>query len=227
MPRIKAENLPLKERKKYFVTLFVRAAGAEDQIADCERKASLKPGTGKKLLQDKAVKAEVHAKLEPIRQEKIRQQTLTEAADKAYLAHQQSLAAAVDKLDTIDPAVLNRHLMMGVLALDWNIWPKEKLDVIKAAYVVAGTLQSNSVSRVIPADNPNTDAPGAGIYQPLFAKLRAGTPSELPSQNGSESQDEVFDLIPQPKPAPAPPIPVVPEPLQAEHQPTTITVEVE
>ena len=54
----------------------------------------------------------------------------------------------------IELDVLDDQLMQGVVGLPWDVFPKEKLDAIKAAYVVFGTLESGNTRRLIPHEKP-------------------------------------------------------------------------
>ena len=73
---MKAQNLTDKEREKYFISLYVKRGAAEEKIPDAERRASLEPGTGHRILQRRKVQEEIKARLEPVRLEQMRRQLL-------------------------------------------------------------------------------------------------------------------------------------------------------
>jgi hypothetical protein len=80
------------------------------------------------------------------------------------------LAMTSQQLIKIENEVLEHQLMSMVVGLDCNIFPREKLDAIIAAYVVNGTLESKGMRRVT---TPETRESG-GMYMSLFERLRRG-----------------------------------------------------
>jgi hypothetical protein len=86
--RTKIQNKSAKEKQQFFINLYVKHGGIEQKIAYCERRATLKPGSARKILAKKAVQEQIKAKLEPVRLEQMRQATITEAVVKAKAAYQ-------------------------------------------------------------------------------------------------------------------------------------------
>jgi hypothetical protein len=189
--RVKAQNLPTKEKEKYFVSLYVKEGAVEGKIPYAERRASLRPGTGQKILQRKKVQEEIKARMEPVRLEQMRQQLLGDAAAAALEALQNDLTkkAADIGRQKIDAEVLDHELMRMVVGLDQDKHLKAKLAAIIAGYVVLGTLETNSMRRVGPPDKSNNEAP-AVIYTSLFNRPNA-PPWPAPPEH-------VSDLFPEP-----------------------------
>jgi hypothetical protein len=73
-PKISAAKLTPKEKKRYFIGLYVRESEVEDKIPYAERRAFLKPGTGRRILKRKKVQETIKARMEPVRLEQMRQQ---------------------------------------------------------------------------------------------------------------------------------------------------------
>jgi hypothetical protein len=84
--------------------------------------------------------------MEPVRLEQMRQCVLGEAVAQAKAAMQEALAetAASIKQMNITTEVLEGQLMQIVVGLDWDKYPKVKLEAIKAALVVNGMLEVKS-----------------------------------------------------------------------------------
>jgi hypothetical protein len=229
---VKAQYLTVKEREKYFISLYVKAGAVEEKIPYAERRASLKPGTGHRILQRKKVQEEIKARTEPVRLAQMRQQLLGDAAAVAHEALQNVLTKKVAGIcqQKIEVEVLDHELMRMVVGLDQNKHPKAKLEAIIAAYVVHGTLESGNTRRVIPPENRSYDS-SPGMYRSLFQRLALKPAPEtvkLPSE-------EVADLYPVPKP-PEPshasdPLPPVGESIDEleppkDNNPRVITVEI-
>jgi hypothetical protein len=125
--------------------------------------------------------------------QKLRQDAIRDSAAVAKEHLQQELVAAVRDITRrkIDPEVLEHELMMGVVGLEWNRWPKEKLDVIKAAYVINGLIESGNSRRIIPPEAPHTGNSG-GSYTALF--YRDSSPSS------ANAHADVFDILPSIEP---------------------------
>jgi hypothetical protein len=117
----------------------------------------------------------------------LRQQLLGDAAAVAHEALQNDLTKKVAGIcrQKIDVEVLDHELMRMVVGLDQDKHPKAKLAAIIAAYVVNGTLESNSTRRLSPPDNEAS----AGIYTSLFDRLRSSAP-----------QEKVYPLFPEEPP---------------------------
>lgn len=205
MPKTRAAKLTAKEKKKYFLKLYAEKGAVEDQIPYCERRAHLKPGAGRSLLKRKWAQADLAKRTLPAVVEHVRTQVLPEAAKLAGEQLQETLKAAVDKIVRmkIEPEILEHELMAGVIGLDWNRFPKEKLDVIKAAYVVNGTMESGNSRRIIPAEGQQTES-GAGIYTSLFNRLALE-----PQGTETKPDDKVYDLFPQPVKSASVPMPAL------------------
>lgn len=126
----------------------------------------------------------------------------------------------------VEEEVLEHELMRLVVELDQDKHPAMKLEAIKAAYVVNGTLESKSTRRLSPSDNPNNKA-SAGIYMSLF---------NCPNVPASPAlQKEGFDLFPPqsqeddgvaPGPLPAAGESIDDPPTSPTNHPRVITVEV-
>jgi hypothetical protein len=226
----KKQLRPLKSREQYFVKLYIEAGADESKIPDCERRAKLRAGHSKKILKRKAVQEEIKSRLEAVRQEQFRSKVISEATTAAEARLQEKLADKV-KRKKIDLEVLDHELMCGIEGLDWNRFPKEKLEAIKAGYVVFGTLESGNTRRLIPPEHLQQNQ-GQSTYSSLFERLALKSPSE-PQLEARPAEDGVYDLIPQPATSIAPtgPFPPPGEPIQdsppaAKSDPNIITVEV-
>lgn len=134
---------------------------------------------------------------EAVRFEQFRQKVLTEAVEAARKVQQEELSkiATVACRLKIQPELLDHELMMGVLGLDWQQWPKEKLEVIKAAYIVNGTMESGGAKLVIPKGAGGDTSMATSVYASIFDRK---APEALPeSQNAPvDGEDGVFDIIP-------------------------------
>jgi hypothetical protein len=144
---VKAQYLTVKEREKYFISLYVKEGAVEEKIPYAERRASLKPGTGQKILRRKKVQKEIKARMEPVRLEQMRQQMVGDAAAVAHEALQNDLTKKVagicqQKIDVDE--VLDHELMRLAVGLDPHKHPRAKLKAIVAAYVVSGTVEIKS-----------------------------------------------------------------------------------
>jgi hypothetical protein len=236
MPRKKAEKLTLKEKEKWFVSRYIEAGALPEHISACEKRTHLEPGSGRRILRRKTVQVEIQLRTEAVRNEQIRQAAVSQATKTSLAAHQEELRNAVTGvgLKKISLEVIDDQLMRGVIGLDWNTFPKEKLDAIKAAYVVFGTLESGNTRRLIPPEHLEQNQ-GKGTYASLFDRLALkpqpeGTPAPQPP-----AAQEVFDLIPgvkQPEAVYAAPMPPpgesIDEPAPARKTDSRImTVEVE
>ena len=192
--RVKAQNLTAKEKEKYFISLYVKLGAVEEKISYAERRASLKPGTGHRILQRKKVQEEIQARMEPVRLERMRQQLLGDAAAVAHEALQNDLTKKVAGIcqQKIEVEVLDHELMRMVVGLDWDKHPKVKLEAIIAAYVVNGTLESGNTRRIIPPESANAGQPG--MYMSLFQQLSLDAPPGPPPA----------PLFPEPEEPPVP-----------------------
>lgn len=196
--RVKAQYLNVKEREKYFISLYVKAGATEEKIPYAERRASLKPDTGHRILQRKKVQEEIQACMEPVRLEQMRQQHLGDAAAVAHEALQNDLTKKVAGIcqQKVDVEVLDHELMRMVVGLDQDKHPKAKLEAIIAGYVVIGTLETNSARRVIPPNNANSHA-SPGIYESLFTRLIANaTPQSLEAPQEPPRYDQADGTLP-------------------------------
>jgi hypothetical protein len=123
-------------------------------------------------LQRKKVQEEIQARMEPVRLEQMRQHVLGEAIAQAKVALQEELVktAATIKEMNIAPDVLEGQLMQIAVGLDWDKHPKVKLEAIKAAFVVNGTLEIKSTGwlsrRTLHSENDRTkpSSASAGRY---------------------------------------------------------------
>jgi hypothetical protein len=234
VPKKRAKNLTQKEKEKWFVSLFINKFQADSaNVAACEKRAHLKAGSGLKILKRKKVQEEIRLRMEATRQEQARAQQLSEAVAKAEERLQERLAKNVGEVQRkkIALEVLDHELMCGVEGLDWNRFPKEKLDAIKAAYIVYGTLESGNTRRLIPPEHLQQNQ-GQGTYSSLFERLALKSPSGSALEAPSE-QDGVYDLIPRPaapvavaEAFPAPGEPIQDSPPTSKSDPNVITVEV-
>jgi hypothetical protein len=222
LPR-RPHKLTDTEREQWFVSLFIYTYGANlSELAACEKRAGLPVGRGAKILKRKSVKAEIEKRTEPILKEQIRQEVLSPAVAKAAVFHQEQLSNKVSGIQykKLEREVLIHELMCGVVGLDWNLWPKEKLDVIKAGLVLDGILEGNSLGRRTASLEPSQESAG-GIYTSLFNR-QALKPAPEPITPQNVSNDEPADLYPV---APEPPPP--PEASTSPPDPDIITVNVE
>jgi hypothetical protein len=229
---VKAQNLTAKEKEKYFISLYVKEGAVEEKIPYAERRASLKPGTGHRILQRKKVQEEIQARMEPVRLGQMRQQLLGDAAAVAHEALQNDLTKKVAGIcqQKIEVEVLDHELMRMVVGLDMNLFPKELLDTIKAAYVVHGVLESANMRRVIPPDNANAGA-APGSYRSLFTRMALAESTqtaeipEAPPAPLFPKREEPTVPADTPLPAPGESIDDPPPPPAAH--PRVITVEIE
>jgi hypothetical protein len=218
VPRTRIARRPVKEKERFFVQLYLKYGAQPEKIAYCEKRACLKKGSGRKILARKSVKAEIQSKTAPVMQEQMRQSVLGDATEIAQRVMQETLIRKVKlaKSLKIEKQVLDGILMEMVLGLDKHFHPKELLDAIKAAYIVAGSLENNSL-RLISAPDPG-EINRTGVYTSLFNRLAAEETSKKKQKEakGSSStkvdeppslQPEVFDLIP------SAPKPVMPNPM--------------
>jgi len=150
--RVKAQYLTAKEKEKYFIGLYVKEGAIEEKIPYAERRASLKPGNGHRILKRKKVQEEIKTRMEPVRLEQLRQQLVGDAVAQVTANLQVEKDRIQRELDTlmavpnmkVDGEILEHKLMRLVVGLDWEKHPKVKLEAIKAAYVVNGTLEIKS-----------------------------------------------------------------------------------
>jgi hypothetical protein len=121
---------------------------------------------------------------------------LVEAAEIAKKAQQEELAkgALTVQRQKIQLDVLEHELMMGVIGLDWATFPEAKLNIIKACYVVNGTLKSGREELIIPKES-GLGQDGPGTYTAHFNRLGLDRVPEQPESPAAPSS-EVFDLIP-------------------------------
>jgi len=178
--RVKTQNLTAKEKEKYFISLYVKEGAVEEKIPNAERRASLKPGTGHRVLQRKKVQEEIKTRMEPLRLEQMRQQLLGDAAAVAHEALQNNLTKKVAGIcqQKIEVEVLDHELMRMVVGLDQDKHPKSKLEAIITGYVVIGTLESGNTRRIIPPESANASQPG--MYMSLFQQLSLDAPPGPP-----------------------------------------------
>ena len=162
--------------------------------------------------------------MEPVRLGQMRQQLLGDAAAVAHEALQNDLTKKVAGIcrQKIDVEVLDHELMRMVVGLDQDKHPKAKLAAIIAAYVVNGTLESNSTRRLSPPDNEASP----GIYMSLFDRLRSSAPQEkVHPLFPEEPPQKDAGITPSPLPAPGESIDAPPTP--PNNRPGVITVEVD
>jgi len=122
--------------------------------------------------------------------------------------------------------------MRMVVGLDQDKHPAANLEAIKAAYVVNGTLETNSARRVSPPEDLNNAS--GDIYTSLFQRLALA--SAPPSGESPPQQNQkVYDLFPQPPqkdagiapgPLPAPGESVDDPSTPPTNHPRVITVEI-
>jgi hypothetical protein len=150
--RAKAQNLTVEEKEKYFIGLYVKWGAIEEKIPYAERRACLKPGTGHRILKRRKVQEEIKVRMEPVRLEQMRQQLVGDAvaqvtaklqADKDRIERELDMLMAVPNMKA-EGELLEGALMRLVVGLDWEKHPKVKLEAIKAAFVVNGTLEIKS-----------------------------------------------------------------------------------
>lgn len=144
--RVKAQDLTAKQKERYFIGLYVKWGAIDEKIPYAERRASLEPGAGHRILRRKRVQEEIKARMEPVRFEQMRQSVLGEAIVHAMAALQEGLVktAATIKEMNITRDVLEGQLMQIVVGLDLDKRPKIMLDAIRTALVVTGTLEIKS-----------------------------------------------------------------------------------
>jgi hypothetical protein len=196
--RVKAQNLTAKEKEKYFISLYVKEGAIEEKIPYAERRASLKPGAGHRILKRKKVQQDIKARMEPVRLEQMRQSMIGQAVAVATTTMQEELIAEVDAIRRTKtaPEILEHVLMCGVIGLDWQKHPKKKLDTIIAAFVVKGILETGKMRRVRPPENTNAGAP-SGLYTSL-SKRPPVSPSLPVVETSPAPQERVCSLFPQP-----------------------------
>jgi hypothetical protein len=189
----------LKEREECFVRLYIDKGAQKPAIAECEKRAHLKAGSGKNILRRKAVRTEIQSKLSIVQAEQIRQKTIGEAVDLAAAKMREVLKLQISVLKTlkIEPDVLEGLLMEGALQTNLHMFPKEKLEFIKAAAVWSGTFESGNTRRLAPPESAGTDRP-TGLYQSLFQRLASNPPADdtLPKTEAIAPDDGIYDLIP-------------------------------
>lgn len=197
MPRTRIARRPVKEKERFFVNLYLKQGAQPEKIAACEKRACLKKGSGTKILRRKSVKEEIRAKTAPVLGEQMRQSILGDAAEIAERTIEEKLAEKIKlaKSLRIEKPVLDGILMEMVLGLDKHYHPKELLDAIKAAYIVGGAAESNSLRPVLPPEpqDPNH----TNVYTALFNRL--GAEKEKSSEKTISSppaEPEAFDLLP-------------------------------
>lgn len=193
MQRRKADDLTLKEREQWFVSLYIKKGATAKHVAACEKRAGLIPGDGKAVLKRKSVQKQIEQALEPVKLQQVRQAVITGATIAAKKSMQEELLATVTNLMTIKRDVLDHVLMEGVIGLNLHMYPKEKLEFLKAAYIIQGTASSTGLTLSQTADTPLPGQP-SGIYQSLFARQLA-EPKEKPLE-APQKVDGVFDLYP-------------------------------
>lgn len=239
MPKAKNKaELTAKEREQYFVYLYLKQGADESKIAYCEKRAALKPGSGKKILSRVAVKKEIAFRMAPVQAEQVRQQTIVEAADAAKEKMQQELALTLAsiKLLKLDPEVLEGRLMQGVIGIDIRRHPDVLLEFIKAGYVLNGSIQSGNTKRLTPSEE-NKENPAATVYRAIFSPSSQTIPAspsllEINQEAPPEGASPLYPDIKPPVPLKltANPLPAAGESLE-EISPratdsTVITVEI-
>jgi seryl-tRNA synthetase len=152
MHRKRAEKLSRKQKERYFISLYAREGAVEEKIPYAERRAGLKPSTGQIILRRKEVQEEIKALMEPVRIEQMRQQLVGDAvaqvtaelrADRDRIKRELDTLMAVPNMKA-EGELLEDALMRLVVGLDFEKHPKVKLEAIKAAFVVLGTLEIKS-----------------------------------------------------------------------------------
>lgn len=202
------KDRPLTADEQRFIHSYVKLGGVEDKIELAEKRAHLKPGTGRRMLGRAPVLAEVHLRMEPKRMEQMRQQMLGDTVaevtkrleEKAAKAQAEARAAerelsaiiACPEKLKVRPDLLEDALMRMAVGLDMNIHPQAKLSAIQAAFVVAGIMEQGTTRRVGPMEGDIPGERAAGIYQGLFGRLRAERQaSEIRDQGtGPEALEE-------------------------------------
>lgn len=215
MPRKAAADLSPKEKRKYFLSLYIKAGATEDKIEACTKRAHLRPSSAKKLLRQQKVQAQIRAALEPIRQQQLRQAVVTDAVESAVEIYHRQLTERVEqiKLHKLDQDVIYGRLMQMVVGLDMHRQPEVLHEVIKTAAMIDGAIQIGNTKRVIPAET-GQENPSAFVYASIFNRAPS-TPTlpPKPSETKPESPDDgISDLYP-PDPSKPSPIPDTPVPL--------------
>jgi hypothetical protein len=57
--RVKAQDLTAKQKERYFIGLYVKWGALDEKIPYAERRASLEPGAGHRILRRKRVQEEI------------------------------------------------------------------------------------------------------------------------------------------------------------------------
>lgn len=210
----------LSRPEQRFLERYVREGATEDRIAAAERLAHVKVGDGVKMLRLAHVQDELKRRMEPVRIEQMRQQMLADAVAQVTaniqeshdrLKAEMSAILSVPKMQ-VQEDVLEHELMRLVVGLDQDKHPGVKLEAIKAAFVVKGTLENGTTRRVTPPERG--EGPGIpGMYRSLFDRKRAELEAApvieaaVPQQPPFD-EDQIFDLVPQDKPAKAAEVPL-------------------
>lgn len=158
MQRKRAAQLDPKQKERYFISLYVKGGGTDGGIPYAERRACLKPGTGRIILQRKEVQDEISVRMEPVRLQQMYQQMVSDAvaqvtaklrADRDRIQRELDTLMAVPDMN-VDRELLEGSLMRLVLGLDWEKHPKVMLEAIKVAAVASGIMEIRSTGWLSP-----------------------------------------------------------------------------
>jgi hypothetical protein len=147
--RIKSQNLSNKQKENYFIGVYIKEGAVDEKIPYAERRASLKPGIGRRILNRKDVQAKIKVAMEPVCLEQIRQQLVSAAVAQVTAKLREEKESLERELKAIKSLArvnfgtetLEHELMRLVVGLNQDKYPKLKLEAIKAAFVAGGFLQ--------------------------------------------------------------------------------------
>jgi hypothetical protein len=237
MPGKSARRQITPERANWVIGLFVKAKANPKKISSIAKKAFLPVEDVKKILNRKTSKREIAEKLKlaktVVSNEQAHLKQFPIVVESAKMAMQQELSKTVKNAlrQKIQLDILEHELMMGVMGLDWQRFPEAKLNIIKACYVVNGSMKSGRDEMIIPKDGSGGND-GPGTYTALFNRLALNPRPEQPGAQAAPS-GEIFDLIPGEKPQETPVGPLPPpgesigEPELPKGNSRIISVEVE
>ena len=182
-----------------------------------------KKGNSGKIPKRTVAPKDLPAELDAILTEQAKQKVFSQATEVAKVVYENEVSHAITNIIRrgLDREALIHELMTGAIVLNVHMHPDAKLNYIKTALVLDGSIESTSLGRRIA---PLDDVPEAqsSVYASIFNRPTP-TPT-LDSPPLETPKEQVYDLLP-PKPvAPTPP-PRVVESVDPS-QPTVITVEI-
>lgn len=200
MPRKRKDKfLAPKEREQCFIQAHIKTGADPAKIAACEKRAGMVPGDGLELLKRRSVQKQIDQALAGIRAEQMRQAVVSEAAQEAKIQFKQEVVATVEKakLMGLNRELLIDQLMQCAIGINMHLFPKEKLDYIKAGLVLEGIIESGQTKRVAPLESGLKESSG-GIYTNHFDRLAQGSTGveSSPESSASPPQDDAYELIP-------------------------------